>query len=801
MKKFIILSLATVFVLNLFGQGGTIKGTVVNEISNEIVPFASVYVTTAEKGATTDENGKFEIVDIEPGLHNLRVSSIGFQKKTVFEISVTRAKPAILEIKLASSSTQLGEVVVESKVFVENRESPVSMRTLQAAEIERFPGGNRDVSKVLQSLPGVAANVTFRNDIIIRGGSPGENRFFLDGIEVPVINHFATQGASGGPNGILNVNLLREVDFLSAAFPANRGNALSSVLQFKQKDGNPEKLQSTFLLGSSDAGITLDGPLGKRTSFVFSARRSYLQYLFSVLKLPFLPTYTDAQFKVKFKADPKNEFTFIGLGGYDQFRLNKEVNDGVTDSAVLERNNYILGNLPVNNQWNYTIGTTWKHFLKKGYFMVVASRSHLYNEAFKYKDNDESSENNLLFKYDSEEAENKFRFEYITNWKGYRLNAGVGFHNALFTQESTVKRFDGTSLKTFVTNSKLPFNKYALFGQISKSYLDDKLSCSFGLRTDVSDYATSMLNPVDQLSPRFSISYQLLPRLSVNGSVGRYTQLPPFTTMGFSDQSGKFVNQEQGLKYMVANHYVMGIAFKTENSLKISIEGFHKQYGNYPFLLRDSISLANLGAGFGVIGIGEAQSISEGRSYGVEFLAQQKLWKGLYAILAYTYVHSQFKDKNDEYVPSSWDSRNIVSLTGGKKFKRNWELGVRWVYSGGSPYTPYDIELSSQKQYWDIEGEAVPDYDRINSGRLKPFHQLDLRVDKRFFFKNWSLSLYLDIQNVYNFQNEQAPYLNVVRDKNGTPLTDPNDASRYLVKEVKNSSGRLLPALGMLIEF
>ncbi|HAE29626.1 MAG TPA: ferric aerobactin receptor, partial [Flavobacteriales bacterium] len=210
----------------------------------------------------------------------------------------------------------------------------------------RFPGGNRDISKVIQALPGASPTVAFRNDIIIRGGAPNENRFYLDGVEVPNINHFATQGASGGPVGLLNVNFIEKVDFYSGAFPANRGNAASSVFEFVQRDGNAEKLETTFAVGSSDIGLTFDGPLGKNTSFIFSARRSYLQFLFAALKLPFLPTYTDAQFKLKHRFNSKNELTVIGLGALDDFVLNESVNDGVTDSSTIEFNNYTLGNIP-----------------------------------------------------------------------------------------------------------------------------------------------------------------------------------------------------------------------------------------------------------------------------------------------------------------------------------------------------------------------------------------------------------------------------------------------------------------------
>ena len=139
------------------------------------------------------------------------------------------------------------------------------------------------------------------------GGAPNENRFYLDDVEVPNINHFATQGSSGGPVGLINVNFIKEVDFYSGAFPANRGNALSSVMNFRQADGRDDRIGGTFLMGSSDFGVTLEGPVGDKTTFLVSARRSYLQFLFQALGLPFLPTYNDFQTKIKHKIDQKNE--------------------------------------------------------------------------------------------------------------------------------------------------------------------------------------------------------------------------------------------------------------------------------------------------------------------------------------------------------------------------------------------------------------------------------------------------------------------------------------------------------------
>jgi hypothetical protein len=547
--------------------------------------------------------------------------------------------------------------------------------------------------------------------------------------------------------------------------------------------------------------LTLDGPIGENTSYIFSVRRSYLQFLFAALRLPFLPIYNDAQFKVKTKLNAKNEITLIGLGALDQFEINKNVNDGIDDPKTLERNQFILGNIVSNEQWNYTVGAAYKHFAESSFQQVVVSRNHLDNTAKKYFNNDESSEANKILDYRSQEIENKVRLEHTWRGEGWKWNVGAGYENALFTNR-TFNRFvtaDGQQL-TADFRSELIVNKYSLFTQLSKGFIANRLKLSLGLRSDITDFNKAMGNPIDQLSPRMSASFLFASKWSLNASIGRYYQLPPYTIMGYRSNAGDLVNKQNGISYIQCDQAVLGLEYLPYTNTKISVEGFYKLYDNYPFLVRDSISLANLGSDFGVIGNDPAVPTSKGRAYGLELLVQQKLTKGFYGILAVTLVKSEFEDKNGKYRPSAWDNGQVVTLTAGKKFKKDWELGARFRYLGASPYTPYDLALSSNRANWDLRGVGILDYDQLNTERTGAVHQLDMRLDKRWYFAKWSLNLYLDIQNVYNFQAPLAPSITVVRDDNGDPLVDPMDASRYQTKEIENFSGTLLPSIGIIIE-
>ena len=784
-----------------FGQTGKIKGKVVNAISNEPIPFANVAIKGTTTGASTDIDGNYTIENVTPGTYTLEASFIGFNPSTQFEILVTGSRTSFVNFTMTENVQTLDAVEIVASPFTKTEESPVSLRTIGFDEIQRSPGGNRDISKVIQSLPGVASPPSFRNDIIIRGGAPNENRFYLDGIEVPNINHFATQGSSGGPVGLINVNFIREVDFYSGAFPANRGNALSSVFEFKQKEGNPERIKSTVTLGSSDFGLTLDGPIGKKSNFIFSARRSYLQFLFQALQLPILPTYNDFQGRYEVKFNQKNKIVFIGLGAIDDFKLNPGVLKADADSATLESNQYILANLPVSTQWNYAVGANYTHFSKKSFQTVVLSRNMLNNNSVKYANNDESSEANLLQQYNSQESENKLRVENTWRDKGWKVNYGGGMEFVRYTNSTYNKISSPLGAILIDFNSKLNFFKYSLFGQASKGLFEQRMTVSLGLRTDFNSYSKQMANPINQLSPRLSLAYSLTPKVSLNFNTGRYFQLPAYTILGYRDMMGDLVNKANDVTYIAVNHIVAGLEYNPNRNLRMTMEGFYKQYNNYPFSLRDSVSLANLGADFGVIGNEPVVSSSKGRSYGVEFLAQQRLFKGFYGIGSLTLVRSEFTTKTDEFKPSAWDNGFIVNLQAGKKFKKNWEIGARYRILGGAPYTPYNVQQSALISNWDVRNAGILDYNNINTLRNGVASQLDMRIDKKFFLKKFTLNLYFDIQNALNQKFEAQPNLNVRRDAAGLPLVDPNDPTRYQTYQIANTSGTVLPSIGMLLEF
>ncbi|REH54850.1 outer membrane receptor for ferrienterochelin and colicin [Tenacibaculum gallaicum] len=799
MRKVLILLVLLQSLVGMSQSEGEISGKVIDSKTRETLPFVNVLVYGTQIGTVSNEKGEFILRNVPLGYNKVQASFVGYKTLISDEYLVTKDNSPYIILELTEDAAQLNEVQVQAPLFKESVDSPLSLQSLGIVEIEKNPGGNRDVLKVIQSLPGVASNPGFRNDIIIRGGATSENKFYLDGIEVPVINHFQTQGATGGPVGVMNADLIRKVDFYSSAFPANRGNSLSSVIEFTQKSGNPTSLNTRATIGTSDAGITLDGPLGENTTFMFSARQSYLQFLFKLIKLPFLPTYSDFQVNVKSQLSKNSELSIVALGAIDDFEINKEVNDGETDLETIKRNKVILNSVPVNSQWNYTVGASYKYFAPNSTHLVVLSRNEWKNKAVKYFLNEEIPAN-LLLDYSSKEIENKLRYE--NSFKSANkidFNLGFNLETARYTNSNYQKNVNSDGVIIYDFNSAIDFVKYGVFGQVSKRYLDEKLGVSFGFRMDGIDYNATMKNSSNQFSPRLSLSYNLSEKWTVSSSVGRYYQLPSYTVLGYKNDVGEFENKK-GLKYIQSDHFVSGLSYKPGTSSKITFEGFYKGYKNYPFSIRNQISLANLGADFGVIGNEAVSSTSEGRAYGFELLAQKKSYSGLYGIASYTFVRSEFKDAQGGYIPSTWDNKHLLTITAGKKLKRNWEIGTKFRLVGGKPYTPYDLDASSLKDNYDVQNGGILDYTKLNTERLDTYTQLDIRIDKTWFLKKAAINLYLDVQNIYASSSKQQPFLLPIEDGNGR-VTNPNDSSRYLLEEIESTTGRALPRIGVIVDF
>lgn len=786
MKRFLYtFSILLFIVLAVGAQNYQIKGTVINKTTREPLEFVNVLVVGLNIGASTDINGNFTINQVPPGIYQLRASALGY--KTVFteEYRVNHITPHV-NIEMEEESTVIAEVTVTASPFRRVAESPVSLRVIGLQEIEKAPGANRDISRVVQNYPGVAFSpIGYRNDLIVRGGGPSENRFYLDGVEIPNINHFSTQGASGGPVGLIDADLIRNVKFYSGAFPANRGNALSSVLDFSLRDGSMDRNSLKATLGASEVSLSSNGHIGNKTSYLVSVRQSYLQMLFKVLGLPFLPAYTDASFKLKTRFNDSNELTFIGLGGLDRMKLNMDI-DG-------ESAEYILSYLPKIEQETFTLGGVYKHYAGNHVQSVTLSHSYLNNRNIKYKNNDESDPDNLILKLGSVEQETKLKMENTSSWNVWKVNAGVELNYTNYTN-NTFQQVYTDALKEFNYATDLNMLRWGIYASADYSAPDESFTASLGLRTDGNNYSDRMKELWRQLSPRISVSYRLVDHLFLSGHMGLYYQLPAYTALGYKNNEGVYVNK--GLDYTSVNQESLGLTWNPNETMELSVEGFYKKYNNMPLSVADNIPLSCKGNDYGVVGNELLVSDAEGRSYGVEMMFKWLLAKKLNLSSSLTIFKSEFKAAADGgYLPSAWDNRFILNVSGTYNLPKQWSVGMRVCCIGGSPYTPYDEEKSSLVDAWNVQGKAYYDYSRYNMERLPAFGQLDVRVDKTFYLKKCMLGFYLDIQNITGSKLKQPDALM------STGQVDPDRPDHYIMKRIKMESGTLLPTIGITFEY
>ncbi len=766
-----------------------IKGTVIDKASRQPLEFINVLVLGLGRGGVTDAEGHFNIGEVPPGIYRLQASAVGYKTILTPEYIVS-TKDLTIQIETEENLTELEGVTVTASPFRRDPESPVGLRIIGLQEIEKSPGANRDISRIVQSYPGVAFSPAgYRNDLIVRGGSPSENRFYLDGVEIPNINHFSTQGASGGPVGIINADLIREVNFYTGAFPTDRGNAMSSVLDFKLRDGDMERNSLKATLGASEVSLASNGHIGKKTSYLVSVRQSYLQFLFDMLGLPFLPTFTDAQFKLKTRFNANNELTILGLGGIDNMKLNTKL-DG-------EKAEYILSYLPKIQQETFTLGAVYRHYAGIHVQSVVVSHSYLNNRNTKYLNNDESSTDNLSLKLRSVEQETKFRIENTSTFGNWKINFGANLDYSQYTN-TTFQRVYIDEGRTFDYHTYLGMWRWGIFGTINYATTDERFTASLGVRTDANNFSSGMKGMGDQLSPRLSLSYRLTDGLYLSGNAGLYYQLPPYTGLGFKDNNGAWVNKY--LRYMSVSQESLGLSWHPGNTFELSAEGFYKQYDKIPFSIADGIPLACKGNDYGVIGNEALSSTAQGRAYGIEILMKWLIAKKLNLASSFTLFKSEYRNnKQSEYIASAWDNQYIFNMSGTYNFPHNWSLGMKISCIGGAPYTPYDVEKSSLVTAWNAQGRPYYDYTKYNTGRLPAFGQLDVRVDKTFYLKRCMLGFYIDLQNVTNSKFKQPDILmsTGVIENPSAPMAE----QRYKMKYITQKSGTLMPTLGITFEY
>lgn len=816
MKHF---SLLLVILFTLFQSKaqntGVFSGIILDKQLQKPIQGAVVKLVQLEKSVITDSAGKFQFNQIKSGYYSFIFIALGYSTQSKFNVTIASGNENTMVIELESTVQELSAVTVNStnrnkSAKAATLETPLSVQRLTSEEIKANPGGNFDISRVIQALPGVGGSSStagFRNDIIIRGGAPNENVFYLDGIEIPVINHFATQGSAGGPTGILNVSFIEEVKLSSSAFDARFDNTLSSVFEFKQKRGNSNRVQGNIRLSGTELATTFDGPIGKsgKTTFLASARRSYLQLLFKAIDLPIRPNYWDFQYKISHQLSKKTTLTLLGVGAIDEF------NFAAPKEATPEKL-YVLNSNPSIQQWNYTIGASVRHQLTNGYWNLAISRNAFNNQLEKFENNLGPIRGNKTLALKSTEVENKLRYDVNQTFNGFKLSYGlvaqlVSFNNNTNQLISNAIVDNNNNIiqpaVIYNFNSNIQFARMGAFTQVGKRFWDNRLGISAGIRFDQNTFTQTGMNPLKTLSPRVAASYVITDKITFNASIGTYFKMLPYTALGYQNNNNELVNKNTD--YTRSTHYVAGFEYLPSTATRFTLEGFYKQYSNVPISVRNGISLSNQGADFNVLGNEAVNTTGRGKAYGFEFFAQQKLTQRFYGVFSYTWFVSKYTNANNTYTSSSWDNRHLLSAVIGYKMKRNWEIGLKFRYQGGVPYTPYDL-IASRQNYLAL-GTGIPDYNNINTQRLNAFNSSDIRIDKKWYYKRFTLDLFVDITNWYLAKSPaQASYTFQRNTTNtgflttdGQPIQ--NNGSNAIPFLLSNNDANVTPTIGFIIEF
>lgn len=809
-KKPFILLIFFICNIPIFGQSmGKIIGHVQDQNTHEKLEGVQIFTYHSDYFTESDSSGNF-ILELPVGDYTVAANFPGYEEQVIFQLKVSSGNDTTLNLYLTPSGETLEEVVVSAEGRQSARATdmitPLSVQKMTLQEIRSNPGGNFDVSKVVQSLPGVGLSngMGERNDIIIRGGAPNENVYYLDGVEIPVLNHFQTQGSSGGAQGILNLSFIDELKLTTSAFDAKYNNALSSTFVIKQRDGNPNRLSGNIRVSMIESALTLEGPLSPKTTFLASARKSYTGLLFKMIDLPIRPEYSDFQYKITHQIDDKTTLSAIGIGAIDHFRFAETKDDTPENIYILRANPYI-------NQWTYTAGFTLNRRIQNGYLNFILSRNMFHTNIDKFEDEHKIEEQRTLL-VNSDEAENKFRFDISQFLNGWRLTAGAsaeyaGYKGNVFKRIRNAVYDDSGNILIPAQNiefdSKINFWKYGFFAQAAKRFFHNRFLISAGIRNDMNTFTDSGNDLGKTLSPRISVSYSLNPQWNINASSGIYYKIPVYTALGFRDAGGDFINED--MDYTKSTHFVLGTEYLPINSLRFTLEGFYKRYSDYPVSERTGVSLANQGTEFGSVGSERILTTGKGETYGIEIFAQKKMTKNLFYTLSYSFVVSKFSGTDKKLIRSSWDNRHLFSGMAGYKLPKNWEIGMKYRFACGNPYTPFDMTASQQNYL--LLGQGIPDVTALNELKLANYSQLDLRVDKIYYFQKTSLNFYLDMQNVLMHKNESNPSYTFKRNEDNTEFltTDglplQQDGNNGIPLILKNKTGRLIPSLGVIFEF
>jgi hypothetical protein len=723
-------------------ESASIRGRVVD--GQTLAPLASamVMIQGTDLGTLTAEDGSYRISGLGPGSYVLVFQVIGYETFTRPDVILAPGRSTQVNVELQVSAVEVEGIVVDAGYFPKDDRQPVSNVRFYSEEVRRAPGSAGDVSRVLLALPSTAQIADNANDLFVRGGSPLENGFFIDDIAVPNINHFPTQGATGGPIGMANVEFIEDVDFSSGGFSAAYGDRLSSIVDIDFREGSTDEMETRVEMSMSGVGGVVEGPLpGGRGSWFLSGRRSFLDLIVDAIGTGVAPRYGDIHAKATFEPADNHRISLLALFGDSEIAFNEAES---VEEAVPYFGEY------AGQQG--TVGLSWRGLWgSRGYSVVALSTSSQDADDLWHR----TATGDLIATDHS--------FERVSRLRNVnRLSVGGG-HTVDFGGEVELLAADydlqfgaqldrlGGSVPAHQIVRDYDDRRLGLFAS-SAWRLTPRWSLTTGVRADRYSQARRTV-----LSPRIASSLTIRDGTTMNAAAGVFYQRLPSYILA---QNPSF--EELGMPR--ALHFVVGVDQLLSPSAQLTVEAYLKEYDSFPleeedptlFVVDDGTSQSSFRSYRTLVAEGRA------RSYGIEVLLQKRLAEDFYGQIGASGFSSRYRDLDGSWRPRIHDNRFLLNVVGGYKPSHGWELSGRWSVAGGAPYTPFDATASRALNSGIIDASAV------HAERYPAYHALNLRLDRRSVFRGSALTTSLSLWNVYGHQNVSAFYWNEVDNQLGT---------------------------------
>jgi hypothetical protein len=755
MKTILIVMVASFLFQNIRAQNTqTVRGMVFDGQSKSPIAFANVLISdsSASTGVITDNSGNFRIEKVLPGRQVLEVSFIGYKKRTI-PIIVTSGKEVVLNIELEESVNAMQDVIVvfkRDKSKAVNDLVTISGRTFSPDETMRYAGSIGDPSRMAANYAGVSTTNDSRNDIVIRGNSPMGLLWRLNGIDIPNPNHFGTLGSSGGPISILNNNILDNSNFLTGAFPAEYGNALSGVFDLNMRSGNNEKREYLAQIGFNGFEAGIEGPFSKRrnnASYLVNYRYSSLS-LFNALGIDIgtgaaVPQYQDISFRNDISTKKSGKFSLIGMGGKSYIELIQSKQDSTKKK--------LYGNEGFDTYYGSAMGMIGLihqfQFNETSYGKFSLSISSSGSSA--KQDSISTSGNSTAFPwYRMKFGQKKTTMSYNYTKK---FSPKINFKTGVFLDRLDYSLTDSLLQEiAFRTLRNTKGNTLLLKSYIHLKYkFNDQLVFNAGLH-----YQQFFLNSSKAFEPRIGWRWQFNKNQSLSIGTGLHSQLQPiyiyFNKSQLSD--GKVAETNKNLGFSKSIHMVMGYEMAIGQDLRLRMESYYQSNYNIPVEKKPSwFSMANAGADFTTPSIDSLVNKGKGKNYGVEITVEKFYSNEYYIMTTASLFQSRYIGSDGIERNTAFNGNYTFNILAGKEFK----LGEKSVLSidyklsmaGGRRFVPIDLETSKNR------GEVVYMENMAYQNKYKDYFRSDIKIGYKRNSKNITQELSVDFQNFTNRQN------------------------------------------------